>query len=186
MDQTCDLSRRIALAMGRLDALEGELLRIGSAYSGKCTYALTDIRSGEQIGHRQDDVMPTASLIKVPVLAALYRAAHEGRVSLTDRIRYGDEHRCLGSGVLSRMTPGGVEMLVRDAAVLMIIISDNSATNMVIDLVELEQVNETTRSFGLMQTTIFQRLGDTKAGLDARKMGTATRRSSPNERARSG
>ncbi|HEV8573427.1 MAG TPA: serine hydrolase [Dehalococcoidia bacterium] len=159
--------------MARLDALEEELLRIGSAYSGKWTYALTDLSSGERIGHRRDDVMPTASLIKVPVLAALYRAAHEGRASLTDRIRYGDEHRCLGSGVLSRMTPG-VEMTVRDAAVLMIIISDNSATNMVIDLVGLEQVNDTMRGFGLEQTTIFQRLGDTKAGLDARKMSVST------------
>ena len=159
--------------MARLDGLEEELLRIGSAYSGKWTYALTDLSSGERIGHDEDDVMPTASLIKVPVLTALYRAAHEGRVSLKDRIQYGDEHRCLGSGVLSRMTPG-VEMLVRDAAVLMIIISDNSATNMVIDLVGLEQVNETMRSFGLQQTTIFQRLGDTKAGLDARKMSVST------------
>ena len=65
--------------MARLDGLEEELLRIGAAYSGKCTYALTDISSGEKIGHRQDDDMPTASLIKVPVLTALYRAAHEGR-----------------------------------------------------------------------------------------------------------
>jgi len=159
--------------MTRLDALEEDLLRIGSAYSGKWTYALTDLISGEQIGHDQDDVMPTASLIKVPVLTALYHAVNEGRVSLTDRTCYGDEHRCLGSGVLSRMTPG-VEMTVRDAAVLMIIISDNSATNMVIDLVGLEQVNETMRGFGLERTTIFQRLGDTKAGLDARKMSVST------------
>lgn len=159
--------------MDKLDGLEEELLRIGSAYSGKWTYALIDLRSGGQIGYRQDDVMPTASLIKVPVLTALYRAVHEGRVSLTDRIRYGDEHRCLGSGVLSRMTPG-VEMTVRDAAVLMIIISDNSATNMVIDLVGLEHVNETMRSYGLERTIIFQRLGDTKAGLDARKMSVST------------
>ncbi|HSP55706.1 MAG TPA: serine hydrolase, partial [Dehalococcoidia bacterium] len=159
--------------MAKLEGLEEELLRIGSAYSGKWTYALTDIGSGERIGRDPDEVMPTASLIKVPVLAALYRAGDEGRVSLTDRIRYDDSHRCLGSGVLSRMTPG-VEMLVRDAAVLMIIISDNSATNMVIDLVGLEQVNATMRSFGLQQTTIFQRLGDTKAGLDARKMSVST------------
>ncbi|TMG06386.1 MAG: serine hydrolase [Chloroflexi bacterium] len=159
--------------MATLDGLEGELLRIGSTYSGKWTYALTDMSSGQKIGHRQDDVMPTASLIKVPVLTALYRAVHEGRLRLTDRIRYGDEHRCLGSGVLSRLTPG-VEMTVRDAAVLMIIISDNSATNIVIDLVGLDQVNETMRCFGLGRTTIFQRLGDTKAGLDARKMSVST------------
>ena len=159
--------------MTDLEALQEQLLRIGSAYSGKCTYALTDLSSGQKIGHREDDVMPTASLIKVPVLTALYRAAHEGRVSLTARIRYGDDHRCLGSGVLSRMTPG-VEMLVRDAAVLMIIISDNSATNMCIDLVGLDQVNETMRGFGLQETSLFQRLGDTKAGLDARKMSVST------------
>jgi beta-lactamase class A len=161
--------------MAKLDALDEQLLRIGSAYSGKWTYALTDLTSGETIGHNPDDVMPTASLIKVPVLVALYRAVDEGRVNLTARIRYSEEHRCLGSGVLSRMTPG-VEMTVRDAAVLMIIISDNSATNMVIDLVGLEQVNETMRAFGLKQTTIFQRLGDTKAGLDARKMSVSTAR----------
>jgi beta-lactamase class A len=65
-------------------------------------------------------------------------------------------------------------MSVRDAAVLMIIISDNSATNMVIDLVGLERVNETMRAFGLPQTTIFQRLGDRKAGLDPRKMSVST------------
>ncbi len=159
--------------MTKLDVLEEELLRIGSAYSGKCTYALTDLSSGESIAHQPADLMPTASLIKVPVLTALYRAVHEGRVNLADRIRYGDEHRCLGSGVLSRMTPG-VEMTVRDSAVLMIIISDNSATNMVIDLVGLEHVNETMRIYGLERTTIFQRLGDTKAGLDARKMSVST------------
>jgi beta-lactamase class A len=159
--------------MAKLHALKEELLRIASTYTGKCTHALTDFSSGESIGHDQDDVMPTASLIKVPVLTALYRAVDKGRVSLTDRIAYGDQHRCPGSGVLSRMTPG-VEMTVRDAAVLMIIISDNSATNMVIDLVGLEQVNETMRAFGLKQTTIFQRLGDMKAGLDARKMSVST------------
>ena len=159
--------------MSRLRGLEAELLRIGSGYSGEWTYALTDLTSGESIAQRPDDVMPAASLIKVPVLTALYRAAHKGLVNLAGRIRYGDEHRCLGSGVLSRMTPG-VEMTVRDAAVLMIIISDNSATNMVIDLVGLEHVNETMRSFSLQQTTIFQRLGDTKAGLDSRKMSVST------------
>jgi beta-lactamase class A len=56
----------------------------------------------------------------------------------------------------------------------MIIISDNSATNMCIDLVGLDEVNTTMRSFGLEQTAIFQRLGDTKAGLDARKMSVST------------
>lgn len=160
-------------AMGRLDELEAELLRSGSQYSGKWTYALTDIESGEHIGRDEDDVMPTASLIKVPILVALYRAAQQGAVSLTDRIRYEQDQYCLGSGVLVHLTPG-VEMTVRDAAVLMIVISDNVATNMVINLVGIDQINETMRDLGLERTTLFQRLGDPAAGLDARKMSVTT------------
>jgi beta-lactamase class A len=153
--------------------LEGELVRIGSAYSGKWTYALTDLGSGAHIGRDEDSVMPTASLIKVPVLVSLYRAVDDGRVRLADRIQYTQDHRCLGSGVLSRMTPG-VEMTVRDAAVLMIIISDNSATNMMIDLVGLDQVNQAMRDVRLAQTRLFRRLGDRGGGIDARKMSVST------------
>lgn len=159
--------------MSRLSELETMLGRIGSTYSGKWTYALTDLGSGEHIGLAEDEVMPMASLIKVPVLVSLYQAVHGGSIDLGDRIRYGEEHRCLGSGVLARLTPG-VEMTVRDAAVLMIIISDNAATNMVIDLVGLERINETMRRLGLEKTALFQRLGDPKAGLDARKMSVST------------
>ncbi len=63
-----------------LAELDQELRRIGSAYSGTWTYALTDIASGEQIGCGQDDVMPTASLIKVPILVSLYQAVEEGKL----------------------------------------------------------------------------------------------------------
>lgn len=159
--------------MTALAALDAELQKIAADYSGKCTYALTNLAGGEHIARDEDDVMPTASLIKVPVLVALYKAAHEGRLNLTDRITYRDDQKCLGSGVLIHLTPG-VEMTVRDAATLMIIISDNVATNMMIDTVGLDAINDTMRSLGLRQTTIFQRLGDTKAGLDARKMSVST------------
>ncbi len=161
--------------MTALSDLDQELRRIGSAYSGKWTYALTDLTSGERIGFDDDDVMPTASLIKVPILIALYQAVHEGRLALDDRTSYRKEHLCKGSGVLERLTPG-VELSVRDAAVLMIIISDNSATNMVIDLMGLDDINDQQRRLGLERTTIFQRLGERAAGLDARKMSVSTAR----------
>ena len=161
--------------MGRLDRLAGELERIAGEYTGRWTYALTDLGSGEHIGRDEDEVMPTASLIKVPILVALYQAVAQGRTSLTDRIQFQEEHRVGGSGVLNHMTPG-VEMSVRDAATIMIIISDNVATNMMIDLVGLDEINGTMRALGLKQTTIFQRLGDPKAGLDARKMSVSTGR----------
>ena len=161
--------------MTALGELDRDLRRISGAYSGKWTYALTDLTSGERIGFDEDEVMPTASLIKVPILIALYQAVHDGRLALEDRTTYRQEHLCKGSGVLERLTPG-VELSVRDAAVLMIIISDNSATNMVIDLVGIDEVNAQQRRLGLEQTTLFRRLGDRSAGLDARKMSVSSAR----------
>jgi beta-lactamase class A len=159
--------------MGRMQALEAELRRIGAASSGKWTAAVTDLTTGEHFGIDEDDVMPAASLAKVPVLVALYAAVHDGKVRLDDRTAYEERHACGGSGVLQHLAPG-TQMTVRDAAVLMIIISDNSATNMCVDLVGLEQVNETMRSMGLARTRLFQRWGERAAGLDARKMWVST------------
>lgn len=159
--------------MTALSTLHEELLAIGSRYTGKWTYALTDLTSGEQIGHDEDDVMPTASTIKVPVLVALYQAVHDGRVSLEDRIRYGPEHATIGSGILTLLSTG-VEMSVRDAAVLMICVSDNVATNMCIDLIGKEYVNDQMRRLSLEETTLKLRLGDGSQGLDPRNHHVST------------
>jgi beta-lactamase class A len=149
------------------------LSALSAEYSGKCSWALTDLVSGAHIGHDEDDVMSTASLIKVPVLVALYQAADDGVLTIDQRTTYQEQHRSLGSGVLSMMSPG-VEMSVRDAAVLMMTISDNSATNMCVDLVGLDNVNAKMRALGLPETSLFRRLGDRSAGLDARKMSVST------------
>ena len=156
-----------------LAPLADELRAISAAYTGTCTWALTDLASGSHIGEREDVVMPTASLIKVPVLVSLYRAVAGGQVTLDERIRYEERHRTLGSGVLSKLS-FGVEMTVRDAAVLMMTISDNSATNMCIDLVGVDAVNGCIRDLGLKETTLFRRLGDRSGGLDARRMSVST------------
>ena len=159
--------------MSKISSLHEQLLSIGESYTGKWTYALTGIESGERIGFDEDDVMPTASLIKVPILIALYQAVDDGRIALDDRITFGDEHRFPGSGVLQRMS-SGVEMSVRDAAVLMIIISDNVATNMVADLVGHDFINEQQRRMGMEQTTIFERWSEKLVGLDVRQTWVTT------------
>jgi beta-lactamase class A len=120
-------------------------------------------------------VMPAASLIKVPVLVALFQAAHDGRFALDERTTYREEHRTLGSGVLQRMTPG-VEMTVRNAAVLMIIISDNVASNMCVDLVGLDEINAQMRKLGLEETTLLRRWGDPGIGREGRNHCVSTAR----------
>ena len=159
--------------MSALARLEADLRAAGEKYSGKWTCALTDLRTGEHIAIDENEVMPTASLIKVPILVGLYDAVNAGRLQLDDRTTYEAVHDCRGSGVLQHLTPG-VSMTVRDAAVLMIIISDNAATNMCIDLVGIEQLNDLWQRLGYTQTHLYQRLGDRAAGLDARKMSVSS------------
>ena len=157
-----------------LGTLRATLDRIRAAYSGKCTYALTDLASGGHIGADEGDVMPTASLIKVPIMVALYQAIEDGAVGgLEDRIVLSDEHRCLGSRRAPAVAVRRGDERARCGR-LMIIISDNVATDMMIDHVGIERINETMRRFGLEQTTLFRRLGDRGAGLDARKMSVST------------
>jgi beta-lactamase class A len=156
-----------------VQALSQRLHEISTAYTGACTWSLTDLADGAHVAHDEGAVMPTASLIKVPVLVALYGAVADGRHRLDDRIRYEEQHRTLGSGVLSKLS-FGVDMSVRDAAVLMMTISDNSATNMCIDLAGVDGVNAAMRALGLRETTLFRRLGDRGGGLDARKMSVST------------
>ncbi|MBI5289778.1 MAG: serine hydrolase [Chloroflexi bacterium] len=153
----------------KMQQLATHLRRISDAHTGSCTWAVTDLATGEHVGHDEGTVMPTASLIKTPILVTLYQAVHDGRFRLDDRARYEERHRSLGSGVLSKMS-FGVEMTVRDAATLMMIISDNSATNMCIDMVGLDAINAQMERLGLKNTRIFCRLGDRSAGLDPRKM----------------
>lgn len=152
--------------------LAAQLREISEAHTGACTWALTDVETSQHIGHREDELMPPASLIKVPILVALYRLAHNGGVRLDDRVRYEEQHRSLGSGVLARMS-FGVEMSVRDAATLMIIISDNSATNICLDLVGKEGVAAEMNRHGLPKTRVFLRWGE-RGGRDARAMNITT------------
>jgi beta-lactamase class A len=161
--------------MTTLTALDAELREIAASYSGKVTYALTGLSGGDHVGLEEDDVMPAASLIKVPILIGLYQAVHEGRLALDDRIGLRDEHRFPGSGVLQHMA-SGVDLSVRDAAVLMIIISDNTATNMVADLVGHDFINEQQRRLGNERTTVFERWSEKLVGLDVRRTWVSTAR----------
>lgn len=153
--------------------LETALRAIGARYSGRWTAAVTGLTTGDHVGIDEEAVMPTASLIKAPILLALYQDVHAGRLRLDEPTTYEQAHYCRGSGVLQHLAPG-TRMTVRDAAMLMIIISDNAATNMCIDLVGLDRLNEAWRRDGYAATAIYQRLGDAAAGLDARRMNVSS------------
>lgn len=105
--------------------------------------------TNEVFGHNEHVVFPAASTIKVPILTTLYRRVEAGDLRLTDRVTLTDDHKAGGSGVL-RELDAGLAPTVKDLATLMIIISDNSATNRCIDLAGgFAAVTGTMRDLGL-------------------------------------
>jgi beta-lactamase class A len=138
-------------APGGLGARLAPLIR---AHQGKVAVGVKDLDSGETFFHNPDAVMPTASLIKVAVLIEAYLQADEGKLSLRDRIRLRDADKVPGSGVLSRHFDEGTVLSVRTALRLMMGVSDNTATNLVLDRVGIAAVNRRLAKWGLKETRL--------------------------------
>lgn len=100
---------------------------------------------------------PSASTIKVPVLAALYAAAAEGHARLDQDVVLRAEDQVTGSGILQVLSPG-VRLPLRDLAELMIVVSDNTATNMILEVVGIDRVNRLLDRLGLTTTRLVRAL----------------------------
>jgi beta-lactamase class A len=123
------------------------LTQLCDHFSGRLGIAARHLGSGEELAVNAEESFPTASSIKIPVLIELYRRAQVGELSLAERLTYTARDRTLGSGLLSDMDDG-LEPTLRDLAVLMMAISDNTATNMLIDRLGKEQINATLQAAG--------------------------------------
>jgi beta-lactamase class A len=123
------------------------LTQLCDHFSGQLGIAARHLGTGEELAVHAGESFPTASSIKIAVLIELYRRAQAGELALSERLRYTPRDRTLGSGILSDMDDG-LEPTLRDLAVLMMSISDNTATNMLIDRLGKEQINATLRAAG--------------------------------------
>ncbi|HEX3347605.1 MAG TPA: serine hydrolase [Acetobacteraceae bacterium] len=130
--------------------------RIAEPFAGLATeigFAATHLETGASLAINADALFPTASVFKVPVMVEVFRQADEGRFAMADRIPMAAAQRSVGSGVMQRLGEG-VALSVRDLAMLMIIISDNTATQMLLDLVGPDAVTATMRLLGLANINV--------------------------------
>ncbi len=104
------------------------------AFDGTVGVAAKHLGTGEEIGVNADDETGTASTVKVPILIELFRQVEAGEVDLETKIADSAETRTPGSGILRDLSVGN-PLSVRDVAILMIIVSDNTATNLILDRV---------------------------------------------------
>ena len=137
--------------------------QIAREFGGRLGIAARNISSGETILFNADTLFPTASVIKLPVLVELFYKFHDGELSPHQPVPLVDSLKKPGSGVLQYLqTNQSLQLL--DIATLMIILSDNTATNYVIDQFarqhddKLEAVNGRMRSLGLRNTKLLNKL----------------------------
>ena len=127
-------------------------------YEGVAGLHIVDLTSGDRWAIRDDFLFPQASAIKIPILLELFRRAEsdpeilEKRVAMTDQVRTG------GSGVLKTLTDGGSELSLEDYAIYMIEHSDNTATNVLIDALGMDAINDLSSSLGARETKLQRKM----------------------------
>ncbi len=138
--------------------LEREFRRIADSTSGVMGIQLVDLTDGTRVGVNEQLVFPQGSSIKIPILIELFRQAETRPVILRARQQVTANTRTAGSGVLGQFADGSSELSNEDLAVLMIVLSDNTATNLVIDAVGMDAVNRTMTSLGAPQTKLQRKM----------------------------
>ncbi len=134
--------------------LAARLEAVVATHRGKIAIAVKSLDTGEAFYLHADDVMPTASLIKLPVMVEVFRQAEAGKVKLDQKLTLTKEDCVPGAGVLTDSFTPGATFTLLDAVRLMITVSDNTATNMVLGVIGLPATNETMAKLGFPETRV--------------------------------
>ncbi len=144
--------------------MTGEVTRVENGFDGAMGVVIRDLSDGREFVLNGDDIFPTASSIKLPLLAELYRQSQSGTgAKLTDLYTFRKEDLVEDSAVMQNLTPGVTRVTNRDLAGFVVAVSDNAATNVLIDRVGMENVNRMLDSFGLHQTRLRRKMIDIEA-----------------------
>ena len=110
--------------------------------------AAKHLATGRRIEHRADELFPLASVVKLPILVTLYEEVRAGRADLRERVTYRSEMRVPGSGVLQDLDDG-LTLTLRDVAMLMMTISDNTAAELLTVRLTKARIDEVMHDYGL-------------------------------------
>jgi beta-lactamase class A len=132
--------------------LVNELRSRAAQFQGTVTLYAKNLDTGATVGIKEADPVRTASTIKLPIMAAVFDAVASGKAQWTDPITVTKINQVSGSGVIGSELSEGVQLPLRDVVHLMIVMSDNSATNMILDKVTANDVNAYLDRIGIKTT----------------------------------
>lgn len=149
--------------------LEAKIEQVDRNLDGVMGVAIEDLTSGDHYFLREDEVFAQASSIKITVLANLYLQAQQGKLNLTDLYTVQSSDLVPDSDIMNGLTPGITRVTLRDLATMMVAVSDNAATNVLIDRVGMQNVNAMLDSLGLAHTRLRRKMMDLEAARQGRE-----------------
>jgi beta-lactamase class A len=149
--------------------LGASIEQVDQHLDGVMGVAIEDLKTGEQYFLNPDEVFAQASSIKIAVLANLYMQSQAGKLKLTDLYTVEASDLVPDSDIMNGLTPGITRLTLRDLATMMVAVSDNAATNVLIDRVGRENVNAMLDSLGLSHTRLRRKMMDLEAAKQGRE-----------------
>ena len=138
--------------------LQRDLQRASDAAPGVVGISVIDLASDTRFGVNDDLVFPQGSAIKIPILIELFRRIDLGELRPGERLPVRSADQVGGSGLLQYFSNGGSELSLHDLAVPMIVLSDNTATNILIDRLGMERVSQTMAELGATRTRLRRKM----------------------------
>jgi len=149
--------------------LESSIQDVDQHLDGVMGVAIEDLTTGDHFLLHEDEVFAQASSIKITVLANLYLQVEQGKLKLTDLYTVQSSDLVPDSDIMGGLTPGVTRLTLRDLATMMVAVSDNSASNVLIDRVGMPNVNAMLDSLGLTHTRLRRKMMDLEAAKQGRE-----------------
>jgi beta-lactamase class A len=149
-------------------SLDDQVKNLVTSFKGKVNLFAKNLDTGETYALNPDERVRTASTIKIAVMIEAFARVAEGKAKWTDEVVLTKEKKVSGSGILGELSDG-LRLTLRDAVNLMMILSDNTATNLVLDVLTTDAVNARMESLGFKQIKIMRKVGsggESMAGKD--------------------
>lgn len=143
----------------RWDSLKGAIIAQTKGFNGRAYVIVKDYNRNWRIDIDSGTQVPAASIIKVPIMGAVFSAQEEGKLSVSDKIKLRQKDKTGGSGILKNQR-SGKEYNIREIIKLMMTISDNTATNILINLIGFDRLNAWFKDNGLKGTQLSRLMMD--------------------------